>query len=138
MSYFITFFQRYFFHTYSIIVSKNCMQTQKKGTAFISNPYSGWDYFLPGMDYTIQAHKKGRCSRPQRDSSHKYLLRQLHFVSAKVLHCPLCPRYKMTQGTDSQELSLSQGFCLSLETSECFFSTAFLIFEMEQTLASWG
>lgn len=40
----------------------NNMQTWKKGTALISKPYSGWDYFLPKLDCSTKAHKAGRCS----------------------------------------------------------------------------
>lgn len=73
MSNFISFFQIivFFFHTYSITVSKNYMQAQTKGRASIFKPYSGWDYFLPGMSYPTKAHKIGGCSRLPRDSNHE-------------------------------------------------------------------
>lgn len=117
------------------------MQTWKKGTAPISKPHSEWDYFLLELDYPTKAHKIGRCSRHGRNSTTKTSAEVLSFAFASFARSSVsgCPRYKITQRINSQGWSWSHRFCLSLEISEFFFNTAFLIFEMEQTLIlrSW-
>lgn len=117
----------------------NNMQTWKKDTAPISKPYSGWDYFLPKRDYSTKAHKAGRCSRHRKFKPQRHLLRCWALVLLKFckILCHGCPRYKITQGINSQGCSWSHKFSLSLEISGLFFSTAFLILEMEQTFILW-
>lgn len=113
------------------------MQTWKKGTALISKPYSGWDYFLPKLDYSTKAHKAGRCSGHWKNSGHKDICWDVTFCFCwSFAPSSVAPDTK-SNGIKSQEWSWSHRFCLSLEISEFFFSTAFLISGMEQTFILW-
>ena len=104
-------------------------ETWRKGTAPIPKPCSKGYCFLPGPtgQEGTQATEEIQATKTSTDA--------LSFGFVEVWHCPLwavVPDTKSHRGLIPQGWSLSHRFCFSLEASECCFSTAFLIFEMEQ------
>lgn len=78
----------FFTHTLSLCQRIIC-RLRKKRYSLHFQAIPGWDYFLPGMDYSTKAHKIGGCSRLPRESNQGDNAQTSYFAFAKVLHCPL-------------------------------------------------